>query len=156
MSPSRFQLPGAPCPLHPAELLPCACPVSPSPPCCSPPALLAPAPARADDTDDFLKPDNWEGRKEYWKVDAKAKTVIAVAEKDPGSTPSSCSKKKYGDFEMTFKVRLKDGKSGTAACRSAARCSTATRTKGKFIVAGPQVDVGEGYWGSLYGEGSAG
>ena len=42
--------------------------------------------------------------------------------------------------------------SATAACRSAA---SSTDEK-KFVVRGPQVDVGKGYWGSLYGEGVGG
>ncbi|MBC8023569.1 MAG: hypothetical protein H7Y14_10645, partial [Burkholderiales bacterium] len=30
----------------------------------------------ADDTEDFLKPDNWEGRADIWKLDPKAKTLV--------------------------------------------------------------------------------
>ena len=30
--------------------------------------------------------------------------------KDPGFNTFLCSKKKYKDFELSFKVRLKDGK----------------------------------------------
>lgn len=114
-------------------------------------ALLAPAPARADDTDDFLKPDNWDGLTQYWKVDAKAKSVTAVAEKDPGFNTFFVSKKTYGDFELTFQVRLKDGK-GNSGVQIRSKLLDGEKEKGKFIVAGPQADVGAGYWGSLYGE----
>jgi hypothetical protein len=114
-------------------------------------ALAAPTAARADDTEDFLKPDNWEGLKQYWKIDPQAKTVIAVAEKDPGFNTFFCSKKSYGDFEMTFKVRLKDGK-GNSGVQIRSKLLDGEKEKGKFVVAGPQADIGAGYWGSLYGE----
>ena len=71
--------------------------------------LLAPPSARADDTDDFLKPENWEGREDIWKIDPKAKTVVGETTKDPGYNTFLCSKKKYGDFELTCKVLLRDG-----------------------------------------------
>ncbi len=113
--------------------------------------LAAPTTARADDTEDFLKPENWEGLKEYWKVDPKAKTVTAVAEKDPGFNTFFCSKKTYADFEMTFQVRLKDGK-GNSGVQIRSKVVDGEKEKGKFVVAGPQADIGAGYWGSLYGE----
>ena len=107
--------------------------------------------ARADDTQDFLKPDNWEGLKQYWKIDPATKTVTAVAEKDPGFNTFFCSKKKYGDFEMTFKVQLKSGK-GNSGIQIRSRLLDGAKEKGKYIVAGPQADIGAQYWGSLYGE----
>jgi hypothetical protein len=113
--------------------------------------VLAPTAARADDTEEFLKPDNWEGLTAYWKVDAKAKTVTAVAEKDPGFNTFFCSKKTYTDFELTFKVRLKDGK-GNSGVQIRSKVVDGEKEKGKFVVAGPQADIGAGYWGSLYGE----
>src|SRR5262249_48742018 len=71
-----------------------------------------------------------------------------------GATPKGlkfntflCSKKKYGDFEMTFEVRLKDGK-GNSGVQIRSKIINAER----FAVGGPQADIGEGYWGSLYGE----
>jgi hypothetical protein len=113
-------------------------------------ALLAPAPAQADDTDDFLKPDNWEGLP-YWKLDSKARTVTAVAEKDPGFNTFYCSKTKYADFEMSFQVQLKDGK-GNSGVQIRSMMVTGEKEKGRFVVAGPQADIGAMYWGSLYGE----
>lgn len=113
--------------------------------------LAAALPARADDTADFLKADNWDGLTQYWKVDAAAKTVAAVAEKDPGFNTFFVSKQKYGDFELTFQVRLKDGK-GNSGVQLRSKLLDGEKEKGKFIVAGPQADVGAGYWGSLYGE----
>ncbi len=118
----------------------------------APLALLLVQPfARADDTDDFLKPDNWEGRKDLWKLDPKSRTVTGNTQGDLKFNTFFCSKKQYGDFELTCKVLLKDavGNSGIQI-RSAV-----FDTKG-FRVKGPQVDVGQGYFGSLYGEGVGG
>ena len=87
----------------------------------------------------------WEGRLEYWSVSDGA--IV-------GSTPEGlkfntflCSKQKYTDFEMSFKVRLKNGggNSGVQIRSDIANMKT-------FAVKGPQCDIGEGYWGSLYGE----
>ncbi|MBX9582638.1 MAG: DUF1080 domain-containing protein [Gemmataceae bacterium] len=107
--------------------------------------VLTAAAARADDTADFLKPDNWEGLPEYWKVDGT--TVTGSADKDPGFNTFLCSKKKYGDFELSFKVQLKDGKGN-----SGVQVRSSVVDPQKFVVAGPQADIGAEYWGSLYGE----
>lgn len=108
-------------------------------------AISSNSSARADDTDDFLKPDNWEGLTEYWKIDGK--TVTGDAKKDPGFNTFFCSKKKYGDFELSFQAQLKDGKGN-----SGVQVRSAVIDPKKFVVAGPQADIGAGYWGSLYGE----
>ena len=113
-------------------------------------ALLGPA-ARGDDTDDFLKPENWEGRSDLFKLDPKAKTIVGETMEDPKYNTFFCTKKKYGDFEMTFKVQLRD-----AVGNSGVQIRSTLRDDKKFVVAGPQVDVGKGYWGSLYGEGVGG
>ena len=116
-------------------------------------AALLPAPtvARADDTEDFLKPDNWEGRSDLWKIDAKAKTVVGETTEDPKYNTFFCSKKKYGDFEMTCKIQLRDGV-GNSGIQIRSKLADAK----KFAVHGPQCDIGAGYWGSLYGEGFGG
>jgi hypothetical protein len=113
--------------------------------------LLAQPVTRADDTDDFLKPENWEGRKDIWKIDPKARTVTGDTQGDLKFNTFYCSKKKYGDFELTCKVLLKDavGNSGIQIR------SQVFDAKG-FRVKGPQVDVGQGYFGALYGEGVGG
>jgi hypothetical protein len=107
--------------------------------------VLAAAATRADDTADFLKPDNWEGLPEYWKLDGT--TVVGDARKDPGFNTFFCSKKKYGDFELAFKVQLKDGKGN-----SGVQVRSEVVDPKKFVVAGPQADIGDVFWGSLYGE----
>jgi hypothetical protein len=109
--------------------------------------LLAgsPAEAQGDDTDDFLKPDNWEGLNEYWKIDGT--TIIGEAKKDPGFNTFFVTKKKYGDFELSFRVELKDGKGN-----SGVQVRSTVIDPKKYIVAGPQPDIGQQYWGSVYGE----
>lgn len=107
--------------------------------------LLAASAARADDTADFLKADNWEGLKGHWTVDGT--TVTGTTDKDLGFNTFLASKKKYGDFELSFKVRLKDGKGN-----SGVQVRSAVIGAEKFVVAGPQADIGDVFWGSLYGE----
>ena len=113
--------------------------------------LAAPPVVRADDTEDFLKPENWEGNADIWTLDAKAKTVVGETKKDPGYNTFFCSKKKYSDFELSCKVQLRDG-----AGNSGVQIRSEVFDAKLFKVKGPQVDVGKGYWGSLYGEGVGG
>jgi hypothetical protein len=88
----------------------------------------------------------WEGLMKYWSV--KDGAIVGYTPEDPKHNTFLCSKKKYSDFELTFKIRLKDG-IGNSGVQIR---STVTDDK-RFIVAGPQCDIGAGYWGSLYGEG---
>lgn len=113
--------------------------------------MFAGAGARADDTEDFLKPENWQGRTDLFKLDAKARTIVGETMEDPKYNTFFCTKKKYGDFEMTCKVLLRDG-----VGNSGIQIRSALKDEKKFVVNGPQVDVGKGYWGSVYGEGAGG
>ena len=113
--------------------------------------VLAPQFVRADGTEDFLKPENWEGRTDLWKIDAKAKTVVGETTEDPKYNTFFCSKKKYSDFELSCKVQLRDG-----VGNSGVQIRSELFDAKMFKVKGPQVDVGKGYWGSLYGEGVGG
>lgn len=107
--------------------------------------------ARADDTEDFLKPENWEGRSDLWKLDSKAKSIVGETTEDPKYNTFFCTKKKYGDFELTCKILLRDG-----VGNSGIQIRSVLKDDKKFVVHGPQVDVGAGYFGSLYGEGVGG
>ena len=115
--------------------------------------VLAPAPAPVlaadDDTAEFLKPENWEGRSDIWRIEGGS--VIGETKEDPKYNTFFCSKKKYSDFELTCKVQLRD-----AVGNSGVQIRSTLKDAKKFVVAGPQVDVGKGYWGSLYGEGVGG
>lgn len=109
-------------------------------------AVLALArPAVADDTKAFLDPANWEGRTDIWKIENG--TVVGETKEDPKYNTFLCSKAKYGDFELSFKCRLRDG-----VGNSGVQIRSALTDPKKFVVGGPQVDVGKGYFGSLYGE----
>jgi hypothetical protein len=100
----------------------------------------------ADDTKEFLNPENWEGRSDIWKLENN--TLVGETKEDPKYNTFFCSKQKYSDFELSFKVTLRDevGNSGV-------QIRSELFDKEKFRVKGPQVDIGKGYWGSLYAEG---
>src|SRR5262249_29364531 len=57
------------------------------------------------------------------------------------------SRKPCKHFELRFKMRLKDG-----VGNSGVQIRSKVLDPKKFTVAGPQCDIGQGYWGSLYGE----
>lgn len=117
-------------------------------------ALLA-LPARsavADDTEDFLKPENWEGRTDIWRIEKGS--IIGETKEDPKYNTFFCSKEKYGDFELTFKVQLK-GEVGNSGVQIRSMRFDKDE-KQPYRVSGPQADIGKGYWGSLYGEGAGG
>lgn len=101
--------------------------------------------ARADETSEFLKKDQWEGIKEYWTVEGT--TVTGKSDKPIPFNTFLCSKKQYGDFEIKCKIRLAGGKGN-----SGIQIRSSVIDPKKHVVKGPQCDVGAGYWGSLYGE----
>ena len=88
------------------------------------------------------------------KLDPKAKTIVGETTEDPKYNTFFCSKKKYSDFELTFKVQLRDAVGNSGVQIRSERFDK--DEKQPFRVRGPQVDVGKGYWGSLYGEGVGG
>lgn len=104
---------------------------------------------RAQDKDTpFLTEDlaGWEGLiKEHWKF--KDGALVGSTPKGLKSNTFLCSKKTYKDFEMSFKVKLV-GDRGNSGVQIRSKIAD-TKT---YAVAGPQADIGAGYWGSLYGE----
>lgn len=110
---------------------------------------LSPARLLADDTAAFLNPDNWEGQAAIWRL--KGTTLVGETKEDPKFNTFFCSKKKYSDFELSFKVRLR-GEVGNSGVQIRSEVFDHER----FKVRGPQADIGKGYWGSLYGEGVGG
>src|SRR5262249_2483115 len=107
--------------------------------------------ARAEDKKAPFVPkdlEGWEGLKEYWSVTDDG-SVVGSSEKTKGLKFNTflCSKKKYKDFEMSFQIRLKDGKGN-----SGVQIRSKIADEKVFAVAGPQADIGAGFWGSLYGE----
>jgi len=100
------------------------------------------------DTGDFANPSNWEGLEKFWSF--KDGAIIGSTFPDGGKFNTFlCSKQPYGDFELSFKVRMKgkgwNGNSGVQIRSKIVIPKT-------FTVAGPQADMGDDYWGSLYGE----
>jgi hypothetical protein len=89
--------------------------------------------------------DGWEGLTEYWSVRDGA--LVGATPKGLTFNTFLCSKKTYRDFELSFKIRLKDG-----AGNSGVQIRSKIIDPAKFAVGGPQCDIGQGYWGSLYGE----
>jgi hypothetical protein len=109
-------------------------------------AVLALAADDADkDTKAFLSKDNWEGLDKYWTI--KDGTVVGYTAEDPKHNTFLCSKKRYKDFELSCKVRLKGG-----VGNSGVQIRSEIDNKEKFTCKGPQCDIGQIYWGSLYGE----
>ena len=90
--------------------------------------------------------DGWEGlTDDYWTF--KHGTVMGLAPQGLKFNTFLCSKKKYGDFELKFQVWLigDNGNSGV-------QIRSHIHDRKKFAVTGPQCDMGQIYWGSLYGE----
>jgi len=88
----------------------------------------------------------WRGLLQYWKVVDGA----IVGSTEPNGLKFNtflCSEREYGDFELSFQVRLKNGQGN-----SGVQIRSEIFDKEKFAVRGPQCDIGQGYWGSLYGE----
>lgn len=87
----------------------------------------------------------WEGPEGAFKVVDGA--LVGTTDGKLKVNTFLCSKAQYGDFELSFKVRLKGG-----AGNSGVQIRSEIFDKEKFRVKGPQCDIGAGYWGSLYGE----
>ena len=109
-------------------------------------ALPAADPPARDAFFDGQSLDTFDGLKQYWKVVDGA----IVGSTEPGGLTFNtflCSKRKYRDFELKFQVRLKDGRGN-----SGVQVRSELKDPRTFAVWGPQCDIGEGYWASLFGE----
>src|ERR1700693_313700 len=84
--------------------------------------------------------DGWQGLTEYWSV--KDGALVGSTPKGIKFNTFLCSKQTYKDFELRFAARLKDG-SGNSGLQIRSKIKEAKI----FEVAGPQCDIGEGYWG---------
>jgi Domain of Unknown Function (DUF1080) len=113
--------------------------------------LVAGGMQAADDDNKFFNGkdlDGWEGLSQFWSV--KDGALVGSTHPDGGKFNTFlCSKKQYKNFELSFKARLTgDGWSGNSGVQIRSRIFD----RDHFAVAGPQCDMGEIYWGSLYGE----
>ncbi len=90
--------------------------------------------------------EGWEGLMDYWSL--KDGALVGATPKGLKFNTFLCSKKKYGDFELSFQVRLKGG----GGANSGVQIRSHIHDKKNFAVTGPQCDIGQIFWGSLYGE----
>jgi hypothetical protein len=91
----------------------------------------------------------WEGLTDkFWTIKDGA-IVGSTFPRGNSFNTFLCSKDKYKDFELSFQVKLiGKGWSGN----SGVQIRSKIHDMKKFAVTGPQCDMGEGWWGSLYGE----
>ncbi len=111
-------------------------------------ALVCAAGPVAGQAGDFFNgkdTSGWEGLSEYWTV--KDGALIGASPNGLKFNTFLCSKKKYKDFELTFQVRLKGGNGN-----SGVQVRSEIMEPKTFAVKGPQCDIGQIYWGTLYGE----
>jgi hypothetical protein len=90
----------------------------------------------------------WEGLTPYWTVKDGALVGASPAEGLKFNT-FLCSKQKYADFELKFQVRLAGD---LAQANSGVQIRSELKERDHFVVWGPQCDMGQQYWASLYGE----
>jgi hypothetical protein len=110
--------------------------------------VLAFSTAQAGEGEKFFNGKDLEGFEglisEYWSV--KDGAIVGASPKGLSFNTFLCSKKKYGDFEMKFQVKMtKTGNSGI-------QIRSHIHNMKNFAVTGPQCDMGGPFWGSLYGE----
>lgn len=103
--------------------------------------------SRANDVVEFLKPDNWKGLPGLWTIDKQV--ITGKTDKDLKFNTFFCTQQKYANFELGCRVRIKEGKGNSGI---QVRSAIVEKEKDRFVVAGPQADMGQQYWGSLYGE----
>jgi len=87
----------------------------------------------------------WVGLiEEHWSVENGA--IKGSAPKGLSFNTFLVSKTKYKDFELTFKVKMTKGANSGVQIRSE------VENPKTFQCKGPQCDIGQVYWGCLYGE----
>jgi hypothetical protein len=92
----------------------------------------------------------WKGLNQFWSV----KDGALIGSTSPDGVKFNtflCSERKYKDFELQFQVRLIDQSNGRTA-NSGVQIRSEIFDAEHFAVKGPQCDMGQIYWGSLYGE----
>lgn len=103
-------------------------------------------------TTGFLDPAEWHGLDRHWSIRDGVIRGTSGPERFDFNT-CLCSRRKYRDFELSFEVRVTgDGWQGNSGVQIRSKLIDPAR----FVVRGPQCDVGEGYWGCLYEELQAG
>ena len=89
--------------------------------------------------------EGWEGNMAYFRIEGDAVVAGNLKTKIPRNE-FLCTKKSYGDFELTLKVKVK-GNGANAGIQFRSH-----RAANYHEVVGYQADVGKGWWGKLYDE----
>lgn len=90
----------------------------------------------------------WKGLPPFWAV--RDGTIVGSTKPDGIKFNTYLvSGKQYGDFELKCKVKL----SGPETANSGIQIRSHVVDAKQFKVEGAQCDIGQEYWGSLYGEG---
>jgi hypothetical protein len=89
--------------------------------------------------------EGWEGNLDIFRIEDGA-IVGGSLKKDVARNEFLCTKKEYGDFELTLKFKLL-GKGANAGVQIRTK-----RIPNHHEVSGYQADLGDGYWGALYDE----
>jgi hypothetical protein len=111
--------------------------------------LLVTALSGAQPATDGRSLDGWDGLPDHWK--ATDGTIVGTSDGSLKFNTFLVSQMKFKDFELSFKVRLKGGKGN-----SGVQIRSEVSDRKRLAVRGPQADIGDKYWGSLYGEQSGG
>jgi hypothetical protein len=89
--------------------------------------------------------DGWSGLTKHWKAAEGA--IVGTSDGSIKFNTFLCTQKKFKNFELSVQVKLKGG-----VGNSGIQIRSEVLDKEKWTVKGPQVDIADKYWGSLYGE----
>lgn len=91
-----------------------------------------------------MRPADWQGLNQFWKTSPQE---IVGSTGTGNLVYNTCltNKRRYRDFQLRCEVWLKRNNSGI-------QIRSEMKDQAKFIMKGPQVDIGEKYWGGVYGE----
>lgn len=93
----------------------------------------------------------WEGLTDLWRIEGDDVTGSTKEPQGVAFNTFLVSKKPYKDFELRFQARIK-GEQGNTGLQFRSKLVDGKR----FVVNGPQVDLGRGVWSYLYLEGTPG
>jgi hypothetical protein len=91
-----------------------------------------------------LQAKDWIGLPQCWRITRQG-IMGSTGPQGIDFNTFLCTKKPYRNFELTCQVRLVTGNTGV-------QFRSDFEDQGKFVLRGPQVDIGSGVWGNLYGE----
>jgi formylglycine-generating enzyme required for sulfatase activity len=95
-----------------------------------------------------LQTKDWNGLPQCWRINRQG-IMGSTGPTGIDFNTFLCTKKTYRNFELSCQVRLITGNTGV-------QFRSDYEDQGKFVLRGPQVDIGPGYWGNLHGEKTGG